>query len=135
MNGGPVPHHSRVPGWSTLLGLDANPHGLPPAHPHASHHHPARRPPPRRPALLAYTGVRTTGLLALTLWSHIRDQDVWQALAAEWDTEWYLGIAAHGYTTELGTRHDANNLAFFPLYPLLLRAVTPASPSPPPPPA
>ncbi|GEC09432.1 membrane protein [Streptomyces spinoverrucosus] len=80
------------------------------------------------PALLAYTGVRTTGLLALTLWSHLRDQNVWQALAAEWDTEWYLGIAAHGYTTELGTRQDANNLAFFPLYPLLLRALTPASP-------
>ncbi|QOV47731.1 hypothetical protein IPT68_22675 [Streptomyces chromofuscus] len=80
------------------------------------------------PALLAYAGVRATGLLVLTLWSHVRGQDVRRALAAEWDAEWYLGIAADGYATELGTRHDANNLAFFPLYPLLLRAVTPLSP-------
>lgn len=35
----------------------------------------------------------------------------------EWDTHWYLGIAAHGYNWEI-RGHPA--VAFFPLYPLLL---------------
>lgn len=35
---------------------------------------------------------------------------------ARWDTTWFLGIAEDGYTEELDT-------AFFPLYPLLVRAL------------
>lgn len=35
--------------------------------------------------------------------------------AARWDTVWYLGIAQHGYP-------DTTHAAFFPLYPLLVRA-------------
>lgn len=41
----------------------------------------------------------------LELWTH-------------WDGKWYLGIAAHGY---LWTDHGHPPLAFFPLYPLLIR--------------
>jgi len=42
--------------------------------------------------------------------------DMW----ARWDTGWYYSIAANGYVqTEAGT---ASNLAFFPLYPYLIRA-------------
>lgn len=38
---------------------------------------------------------------------------LWQ----RWDAQWYLGIAQHGY-------FSAQSTAFFPLYPLLIRAVT-----------
>ncbi|MFJ8333570.1 hypothetical protein [Streptomyces sp. NPDC094437] len=82
------------------------------------------------PALLAYLGVRGLGLLVLTLWAHRRHTGVRHVLATQWDANWYLGIADHGYTHTLGTAYDANNLAFFPLYPYLtkaLAAVTPGS--------
>ena len=38
---------------------------------------------------------------------------------ARWDSGWYHGIAAYGYVYGEGGR---NNLAFFPVYPLLMRA-------------
>lgn len=80
------------------------------------------------PALLAYAAVRVTGLLALAFWAHHRHHGVWPILATHWDADWYLGIADHGYTHQLGTAHDANNLAFFPLYPLLVKAVAVLTP-------
>lgn len=43
-----------------------------------------------------------------------RAVDAW----ANWDGAWFLRIAAHGY-------HYPGSEAFFPLYPLLVRAVTP----------
>lgn len=52
-----------------------------------------------------------TGLVAA-----ITDQSplaVWD----RWDTQWYVGIAAHGYHWSM---HGKPALAFFPLYPLLL---------------
>ncbi|MGH2447993.1 MAG: mannosyltransferase family protein, partial [Chloroflexota bacterium] len=36
----------------------------------------------------------------------------------QWDSRWYLGVAAHGYHWSLDGK---SSLAFFPLYPLLLR--------------
>jgi Mannosyltransferase (PIG-V) len=39
-------------------------------------------------------------------------------LWTQWDGKWYLGIAAHGYHWGL---HGKSALAFFPLYPLLVR--------------
>ncbi|MGW2787891.1 hypothetical protein ACWC3X_43095 [Streptomyces populi] len=80
------------------------------------------------PALLAYAAVRLTGLLALALWAHRRHHGVWPILAAQWDANWYLGIADHGYARHLGTAFDANNLAFFPLYPVLVKAVAALTP-------
>lgn len=79
-------------------------------------------------ALLAYIAVRATGLLFLTLWAHRRHHGVWPILATQWDAAWYLGIADHGYAHHLGTAYDANNLAFFPLYPMLVKAVAAATP-------
>jgi hypothetical protein len=38
---------------------------------------------------------------------------------ARWDSGWYYGIAEHGYSVEPGT--GQNNVAFYPLYPLLCR--------------
>ncbi|MGW3668361.1 hypothetical protein [Streptomyces sp. NPDC005141] len=80
------------------------------------------------PALLAYAAVRLTGLIALAFWAHRRHHGVWPILATQWDADWYLGIADHGYTRQLGTAFDANNLAFFPLYPVLVKAVAALTP-------
>ncbi|MEU1198339.1 hypothetical protein ABZ446_19160 [Streptomyces sp. NPDC005813] len=80
------------------------------------------------PALLAYAAVRLAGLLVLTVWAHRRHHGVWPLLATKWDADWYLGIADHGYTRLLGAAYDANNLAFFPLYPVLVKAVAAVTP-------
>lgn len=40
-------------------------------------------------------------------------------LAHRWDSDWYLGIARDGY--EYHVNGDGQNVAFFPLYPLLIR--------------
>ncbi|MEV5968889.1 mannosyltransferase family protein [Streptomyces sp. NPDC051921] len=82
------------------------------------------------PALLGYLAVRLLGLLVLARWAHLKGHGVWPTIATSWDSGWYLGIADHGYDHELGTRTNHNNLAFFPLYPALVKAcaaVTPGS--------
>jgi len=76
------------------------------------------------PAIYGYTCVRLFCLLVLSLWAHDQGHGVWPLLADGWDSDWYLGIAEQGYAPELGTAYDANNLAFFPLYPLLVRALS-----------
>ncbi|KMS79606.1 membrane protein [Streptomyces leeuwenhoekii] len=80
------------------------------------------------PALAAYAAVRLTGLLVLALWAHRQRRELWPILAAQWDADWYLGITEHGYADELGTAYNANNLAFFPLYPFLVKAVAVLTP-------
>ncbi|WP_217142528.1 hypothetical protein [Streptomyces sp. AC627_RSS907] len=80
------------------------------------------------PALGAYLAVRGAGLLVLAVWAPRRHQDLWVNLAAQWDSDWYLAIADHGYDHELGTAHNTNNLAFFPLYPVLVKAVAVLTP-------
>jgi hypothetical protein len=45
------------------------------------------------------------------------------APAARWDAAWYLVIARYGYRPELGA-YTSSRTAFFPLYPLGLRAIT-----------
>ncbi|MEV0176926.1 hypothetical protein AB0I00_38170 [Streptomyces sp. NPDC050803] len=91
-----------------------------------------RRPRPSlrhaAPALLAYLSVRATGLLVLTLWAHRGRHGVWPVLATQWDADWYLGIADHGYAHELGTTPSSNNMAFFPLYPVLVKALAAVTP-------
>ncbi|MFF8288170.1 hypothetical protein ACF068_02910 [Streptomyces sp. NPDC016309] len=80
------------------------------------------------PALLGYLTVRLLGLLVLARWAHLKGHGVWPALATSWDSRWYLGIADHGYQDHLGTAYDANNLAFFPLYPGVVKAVAGVTP-------
>ncbi|WP_330288181.1 hypothetical protein [Streptomyces sp. NBC_00576] len=80
------------------------------------------------PALLAYTAVRATGLLLLTLWAHHKHHGVWPILATRWDADWYLGIADHGYPHTLGSVQDSGSLAFFPLYPALVKALAVLTP-------
>lgn len=74
------------------------------------------------PALAGYAAVRGLGLLVFTVWAHREHRGVRHLLMESWDCDWYLRIASDGYAHELGTRIDGNNLAFFPLYPLLVRA-------------
>ncbi|MEU9447587.1 hypothetical protein [Streptomyces sp. NPDC048277] len=80
------------------------------------------------PALAAYLAVRLAGLAFFAVWAHRRHHGVWPMLATQWDSRWYLGIADHGYAHELGIAYDHNNLAFFPLYPLLVKAVAVVTP-------
>jgi hypothetical protein len=49
--------------------------------------------------------------------------DVLAAPAARWDAAWYLVIAHYGYRPDLGAL-TASRTAFFPLYPLGLRALS-----------
>ncbi|MFE0172606.1 hypothetical protein ACFWZ2_09845 [Streptomyces sp. NPDC059002] len=74
------------------------------------------------PALLAYAAVRALGLLVFAAWAHREHRGVRHLLMESWDCDWYLKIAEHGYAHTLGTHFDANNLAFFPLLPALIRA-------------
>ncbi|MEV8321391.1 glycosyltransferase family 39 protein [Streptomyces sp. NPDC059900] len=82
------------------------------------------------PALLAYAAVRLFGTLVFALWARREHRDVWHLLAESWDCDWYLKIADQGYAHTLGTQIDANNLAFFPLHPLLIRAGSVIAPEP-----
>lgn len=82
------------------------------------------------PALLAYAAVRLLGLLVLAAWARRERRGVWHLLAESWDCDWYLKIADGGYAHTLGAQFDANNLAFFPLYPLLIRAGGTLAPEP-----
>lgn len=43
--------------------------------------------------------------------------DIW----GRWDTKWYLEIAEHGYSIQGDVQTSQNNLAFFPLYPYLIK--------------
>ncbi|MFF7978101.1 hypothetical protein ACFZDK_03080 [Streptomyces sp. NPDC007901] len=101
------------------------PHLPTPAAPHLALRHALRR---AAPTLAAYLAVRLTGLAFLAVWAHRRHHGVWPMLATQWDSRWYLGIADHGYTHTLGLAYDHNNLAFFPLYPLLVKAVAVVTP-------
>ncbi len=55
--------------------------------------------------------------------------DLLAAPAARWDADWYLVIAHYGYRPDLGS-FTASRDAFFPLYPLGLRAVSALGPPP-----
>jgi hypothetical protein len=91
-----------------------------------------------RLALLAASGValgvfavaRLAGLAVLAMAAWARDQQPLALLGRSWDSVWYLGIAAHGYGRTLffqpGVVHS--DLAFFPLYPALVRMVTAVTP-------
>ncbi|WP_078894087.1 hypothetical protein [Streptomyces sp. CT34] len=80
------------------------------------------------PALLGYAAVRALGTLVLMKWAHALHHGLWPLLATQWDSDWYLAIAGHGYEHTLGHPFHENNLAFFPLYPVLIKAVAAAIP-------
>jgi hypothetical protein len=72
-----------------------------------------------------FAAARITGVLVLTLLAHAHGKDTTTLLGRTWDSLWYIGIAADGYgEVRQYTRLVLNDLAFFPLYPWLIRAVT-----------
>ncbi|WP_420894696.1 glycosyltransferase family 39 protein [Streptomyces alboflavus] len=81
-------------------------------------------------ALGVFAAARLTGLLAVTAVAHATGQDTFRLLGRSWDSRWYTGIAAHGYGRTLYFEPTVvqSDLAFFPLYPGLIRAVTTVTP-------
>ncbi|WP_010350803.1 mannosyltransferase family protein, partial [Streptomyces acidiscabies] len=95
----------------------------------------ARRPAVRRrPGLLGALGLFVlarlagAGVLAGIAWA--AGKRPLRLLGHSWDSRWYLGIAEHGYgrTLRFGPDVVHSDLAFFPLYPALVRAVTAVTP-------
>lgn len=78
------------------------------------------------PALLTYAATRVLSLLMLGWMASVRHVDPWGRLS-KYDGNWYIGVAQHGYNHLVTLRPDGSpvntNLAFFPGYPLLLRAL------------
>lgn len=99
--------------------------------PPAVAHRPAVR---RRPGLLGALGLFVlarlagAGVLAGVAWA--AGKRPLRLLGHSWDSRWYLGIAEHGYgrTLRFGPDVVHSDLAFFPLYPALVRAVTAVTP-------
>ncbi|MHC5905527.1 hypothetical protein ACVNF4_16740 [Streptomyces sp. S6] len=93
-----------------------------------------------RPAVRRHRGVlvalglfvlaRLAGAGVLAGVAHAAGKDPLALLGHSWDSRWYLGIAAHGYgrTLHFGPDVVHSDLAFFPLYPGLVRAVTAVTP-------
>ncbi|GAA2482158.1 hypothetical protein [Streptomyces gobitricini] len=77
------------------------------------------------PALGLFAAARLTGMLVMALWAWHTGRSPRALLALSWDSDWYLGIAAHGYGTTLYWPDGVvqSDLAFFPLYPALVRVV------------
>ena len=50
--------------------------------------------------------------------------DLLAAPVARWDAAWYLVIAHYGYRPDLASFGAASRAAFFPLYPLGVRAIS-----------
>lgn len=77
------------------------------------------------PALAGYLVVRIVGLAVALAWSRTWHRPFVGRLVA-WDSGWYEHIAAFGYDAVLHHRAHRllpSNLAFFPLYPALMRAL------------
>jgi hypothetical protein len=81
-------------------------------------------------ALGLFAAARLAGVavLAATAWATAKQPLA--LLGHSWDSTWYLGIAAHGYGHIHHYRPGIvdNDLAFFPLYPALVRTVTSLTP-------
>ena len=106
----------------------------------------------RRSGKASATAPRLTGMAAMPRWDWIRDAGVPLAIFAvtralqiailewmlppgstlsgrllSWDADWFIRVATHGYphtfTYDSGGNLTGNELAFFPLYPWLIRIV------------
>ncbi|MBE1468486.1 mannosyltransferase family protein [Kibdelosporangium phytohabitans] len=75
--------------------------------------------------------VRLSGLVMLAILAGNRDRALFDVLKS-WDGDWYLAIAENGYDNvparfvdAAGQHTPTTPLAFFPLYPMLIRVVAP----------
>ncbi|MFE2964984.1 hypothetical protein ACFXKC_15185 [Streptomyces sp. NPDC059340] len=87
---------------------------------------PAHGLPPVAHALALFATARLVGVLVLAGTAWAGGKRPLALLGRSWDSLWYLGIAAHGYERTRYFRPTVvhSDLAFFPLYPGLIRAVT-----------
>ncbi|MFE9661778.1 hypothetical protein [Streptomyces sp. NPDC005955] len=86
----------------------------------------SQRLPPVVSALGLFAAVRLAGVLAVAVAAFATDRPVLRMLGRSWDSAWYLGIAVYGYghrTTHYRPGVVFSDLAFFPLYPGLVRGV------------
>ncbi|MDT9684710.1 hypothetical protein RND61_22015 [Streptomyces sp. TRM76323] len=76
--------------------------------------------------MLGYAAARLTGLAVLFGAATASGEDAWHRLMGRWDAVWYTRVAERGYGHEItlpdGTVHS--DLAFFPLFPALERALS-----------
>jgi hypothetical protein len=77
-------------------------------------------------------GVLVVGFFGIALIGYAPNAPPWRIygndfldLPARWDTGWYLGVAIDGYSFEQTPEVRQQNIAFFPLYPMLLRYLSP----------
>ncbi|MER6530895.1 hypothetical protein [Streptomyces sp. NPDC001508] len=78
------------------------------------------------PALTLFASVRLTGVIMAALWSLHVGRHPRSVLGLEWDGHWYWHISQYGYGLIVHPPwgHSVfNDLAFFPLFPGLIRAV------------
>jgi hypothetical protein len=75
-------------------------------------------------ALASYAGVRVLGLVALAVGAALTGASAHERLT-RWDAQWYAAIARDGYglTRTVPDGRQLSDLAFFPLFPLLERAL------------
>ena len=79
--------------------------------------------------LTTRTAVFVAGFLAIAFFGYRADVPVpWRIyeneflnLPARWDTGWYLGVAIEGYAWAPARDTVQQNIAFFPVYPMLMR--------------
>lgn len=85
---------------------------------------------PLAAALGLFAAARLTGLAVLAATAWATGHAPLTLLGRSWDSRWYLGIAEHGYVRTQHLRPGVvfSDLAFFPLYPALVRAVTALTP-------
>lgn len=89
----------------------------------------AARPPTAVLALGLFLAARLAGVAALTATAWAYGKNPMWVLGRSWDSDWYLGIAAHGYgRIEYFAPRIASDYAFFPLYPGLVRVITEVTP-------
>ena len=77
------------------------------------------------PALLGYLATRILGVAVLAWWAASRGDSVWNRLFS-YDSYWYAVVAQRGYDEAIPawtpTLLGHSDLAFFPLYPMLIRS-------------
>ncbi|MFF7330319.1 hypothetical protein ACIQU5_26965 [Streptomyces sp. NPDC090306] len=81
-------------------------------------------------ALGLFAAVRLAGAAVLAMAAWALGREPLAVLGRSWDSMWYLGIAAHGYGRTEHFRPGVvhSDLAFFPLYPALVRTVAAITP-------
>ncbi|MFF4021170.1 hypothetical protein, partial [Streptomyces sp. NPDC001843] len=78
------------------------------------------------PALTLFASVRLTGVIMAALWALHLGRHPRTVVGLEWDGRWYRHISQYGYGLVIhpkGSHSVYNDLAFFPLFPGLIRAV------------